>query len=91
MPTLKDILKLICATGSAHGLTFGEQCARDMEMEIRKHWPSERVYIPPADSRVDSDRARAIVHASKHLPTSAVAERFGVSRQLIAYHVRKRR
>ena len=91
MPTLKEMLKLICETSQAQGIPFGDQCAKAMEMEIRKAWPAERIYIPPADSRRDPARGDEIRRASVTLPTGVICERFGISRQLIAYHTKKRR
>ena len=78
MPTLRDLMAIVCRHAEARGVSFGEQCARDLEAEIRRAFPAERVYIPPADSRKDPGRAEAIRQAAKRLPTGVVAERFGV-------------
>lgn len=91
MPTLKDLLSLICQHSAEHGGSFGQECAREMERIIRQNWPTERVYIPPNNSRIDPERGEAIRQAAKRLPTGVVAERFGISRQLVSYHLRKRR
>ncbi len=79
MPTLRDLMAIVCRHAEARGVSFGEQCARDLETEIRRAFPAERVYIPPADSRKDPGRAEAIRQAAKRLHTGAAAERFGVS------------
>ncbi len=79
MPSLRDLMALVCRHAEqAHGISLGEQCARDLERLIRQSWPAERIYIPPADSRKDPGRAEAIRQAAKRLPTGVVAERFGV-------------
>ena len=78
MPTLRDLMAIVCRHAEARGVSFGEQCARELEAEIRRAFPAERVYIPPADSRKDPCRAEAIRQAAKRLPTGVVAERFGV-------------
>jgi hypothetical protein len=68
MPTLRDLMAIVCRHAEARGVSFGEQCARDLETEIRRAFPAERVYIPPADSRKDPGRAEAIRQAAKRLP-----------------------
>ena len=84
MPSLRDMLDLVCRLAEQqHGVSIGEQCARDLEVMIRKTWPSERVYIAPPDSRKDPARAAAIRQAAKRLPTGVVAERFGVSKSWV--------
>jgi hypothetical protein len=47
------------------------------------------VYIPPAGSRKDPDRAAAIRQAAARLPTGVVCERFGVRRQYVARITKK--
>jgi hypothetical protein len=92
MPTLREHVQLIVTWLRENPpQSFGEQCARDMEMMIRRATPAERVYIPPAGSRKDPDRAAAIRQAAARLPTGVVCERHGVSRQLVAYHLKKRK
>ena len=83
MPTLREVLRFICVTSEAQGVTFGEKCARQIEIEIRKEWPAERVYIPPADSRKDPGRTEDIRKAAKRLPNGDVAIRYGVSRNWV--------
>lgn len=90
VPALRELLEMICAQAAGRGVSIGEQCAREMEAEIRRRWPAERVYISPPDSRKDPARAEAIRQAAKRLPTGVVAERFGVSRQLVSHHLKKR-
>jgi hypothetical protein len=84
MPTLREIMVVICRHAEAkHGVSIGEQCARELEAMIRQSWPGERVYIAPPDSRRDPDRADKIREAAKRLPTGVTAERFGVSRSYV--------
>ncbi|MCU0810130.1 MAG: helix-turn-helix domain-containing protein [Thiobacillaceae bacterium] len=84
MPTLREILVVICRHAEAHhDGSIGEQCAREWEAMIRKSWPGERVYIAPPDSRRDPERAEKIREAAKRLPTGVTAERFGVSRSYV--------
>lgn len=83
MPALRELMEFLCRQAEARGVSFGERCAREMEAEIRKRWPYERVYIPPADSRKDPERAAAIRAAAARLPTKVVTERFGVHRTTV--------
>ena len=90
MPSLRDMLDLVCRLAEQqHGVSIGEQCARDLEVMIRKTWPSERVYIAPPDSRKDPARADAMRRAAARLPTGVAAERFGVSKQYIHKIIKK--
>lgn len=89
MPTLREMLKFICAASEAQGIPFGDQCAKQMEMEIRKAWPAERVYIPPANSRKDSARAEDIRKAAERLPSTVVAARYGVHRSTVYRQLKK--
>jgi hypothetical protein len=91
MPTLRDLMTLVCRHAEARGLSFGEQCARDLEQLIRRELGGERIYVQPANSRKDPARAEAIRAAARTLPTGVVSERYGVSRQLIHYHTTKKR
>ena len=81
MPTLRDLMNLVCRHAEARGLSFGQECARELELLIRREMPGERIYVSPADSRKDPSRADAIRQAAARLPTGVVAQRFGVSRQ----------
>jgi hypothetical protein len=90
MPTLKNLLDLIQQHSTTKGIAFSDDFAREMEMEIRKRWPSEHVYIPQADSRKDPARGELIRQLAARLPTSVIAEHYGISRQLVSYHTRKR-
>jgi DNA-binding transcriptional regulator LsrR (DeoR family) len=91
MPTLRDLMSMICAHAEqAHGISLGEQCARDLERLIRQSFPAERVYIPPANSPHDPARTEAIRQAAARLPTGVVAQRFGISRQAVYKLARKK-
>lgn len=91
MPTLREQLDLIIDWLQHNPReSYGQECARELELMIRKRWPAERVYIIPPQSRKDPARSEAIRQAAKRLPTGVVKERFGVSRQLVSYHAKKR-
>ena len=91
MPTLKEMLQLICQASAERGIPFGDQCALEMEVIIRKTWPAERVYIAPATSQKSAGRADAIRKAAERLPTGVVAERYGVTRRYVGMLVQKRK
>lgn len=91
MASLRDELEIIMAwLNEKHPqASFGEQCARDLEMLIRQRMGGDRIYVMPPGSRKDPDRAEAMREAAKKLPTGVVTQRFGVSRQLLSYHTKK--
>ena len=90
MPSLREILVAICRHAEqTHGISIGDQCTRELEAMIRQSWPAERIYIQPPNSRKDGERSAAIRAAAAKLPTGVVCQRFGVSRQLVAHHVKK--
>lgn len=70
MPTLTRFLKFL----AEHG-----ELPPDITDRVRREFPGERMYIPPADSRRDPERKEAIRNAAAKLPTRVVAERHGVS------------
>jgi DNA-binding transcriptional regulator LsrR (DeoR family) len=88
MPTLREFLDFIIEATAEQG-GFTEQVAAVVELEARKRFPSERIYITPASSRKDPSRREAIAAAARKLPTGIVSERLGISRQLVAYHLKK--
>ena len=90
MPTLKNLLDFISQHSTDQGIQFRAGFTREMEQAIRKAWPAERVYIPPANSRRDPARTEEIRNAARTLPTSVVAERFGVSRRWVNMATRKK-
>lgn len=84
MATLREQLGLVLGWLQQHPQqSYGEQCARELELFIRQIMGGERVYVPPPGSRKDGERAEAIREAAKRLPTGMVCERFGVSRQYV--------
>lgn len=90
MPTLREMMRFMCRYAEQCGHCFSEDLALELEKQLRRQYPAERVYIPPADSRKDPERAEAIRKAAKTLPTSVVAERYGVSRRWVAMATRKK-
>lgn len=91
MATLHEMLEFVRRCAAESGQCISEELARDLEKRIRQQWPSERIYISPVHSRMDPARGEAIRQAAKHLPTSVIVARYGISRQLVAYHTRKRK
>lgn len=83
MPTLREILAFCCRVAEQGGHSFSEDLANELERQLRRQYPAERVYIAPADSRKDPARAEAIRQAARRLPTGVVAARYGVSRQAV--------
>lgn len=57
--------------------------------EMRRSFPGEKIYLQPLESQHNAERAAKIREAAKQLPTGVVCERFGVSRQLVHYHIKK--
>lgn len=90
MPTLRELMAFLCDCAAQSGHSFSEDLAGELERQIRRQYPSERVYIPPADSRKDPSQAEAIRKAAARLPTGVVAQRFGVSRQYVNRIYKKR-
>lgn len=84
MPTLRELMSFVCKFTDKTGRGIDQEFAVDLEREIRKAWPAERVYIPPANSRKDPARAEEIRKAAAKLPTGVVAQRLGVSRSYVA-------
>lgn len=77
MPSLRALLHLVADQAGQGGVALPADLLDAIEGEVRAAYPSERVYIPPPDSRKDPARTAAIRSAARHLPTSFVAERFG--------------
>ena len=77
---LHDLIKFMRQHAADHGHPIDPRAWAEIEQAVRRAHPAERVYIPPADSKKDPARADAIREAAITLPTSVVAERFGVTR-----------
>lgn len=91
MPSLNDLLKFVCDCAAQSGHSFSEEVATELEKQIRMRYGSERIYVPPPGSRKDPARGDTIRTAAQTLPTGVVVQRYGVSRQLVHYHTRKRK
>ena len=89
MPALRDLLELVCRSAETAGHRLPEPVVILIERRLREEWGSQRVYIPPLDSRKNGERTEAIRRAAARLPTGVVAERFGVSRQWVVRVVRR--
>jgi len=83
MATLKDLQDLLAKSG------ISPETVTMIITEARTAFGGDKIYFPPAGSRKDSERADAIRKAAARLPTGVVCQRFGVSRQLVAHHIKK--
>ena len=90
MPTLREVMEFMCRVAEASGREFSVDFALELEKQIQGRFAEEKIYVPALTSRKDPSRAEAIREAAKRLPTGVVAQRFGVSRQLVAYHSSKK-
>jgi len=93
MASLHDVIAFIleCAahgSGTGDG-GFTDDFCRQIERQVQGRFPGERVYVAPSGRRNDPERAQRIVEAARRLPTSIVAERFGISRSYV-HRVRKK-
>lgn len=89
MPTLREFIAFFDRLADERGESFSDEFTTILEREMRRKWPGEKIYVLPPNSRKDPARGEAIVAAAKKLPTGIVRERFGISRQLVSYHVKK--
>ena len=74
MPSLREFLDF-----AATHLDADRAQIESFEREVRIRWGSERVYLPPIDSRKDPARAEHARELAKRLPTGIVAQRTGLS------------
>jgi DNA-binding transcriptional regulator LsrR (DeoR family) len=89
MATLREIMRFMCDCAAASGHSFSDEIAEQIEQQLRAQYGGDRVYIPPANSRKDPARGEAIRQAARTLPRGVVVARFGISRQLVAHHLKK--
>ena len=89
MATLREIIEFMAKVAAETDHSFSEEFASIAERAIRQHYAAERIYVVPPSSRKDPARGQAIAEAARKLPTGIVSERLGVSRQLVAYHLKK--
>lgn len=68
----------------SQGVKIESDIRRDCVEVIQKKYPSERAHITPVDSPKAPGRKQKIIEASKLLPVSVVAERYGVTRQWVS-------
>jgi hypothetical protein len=83
MATVKDLQDLLAKSGIA------PETVTLIITEARSVFGGDKIYFPPPNSRKDPERADAIRKAAARLPTGVVCQRFGVSRQLVAHHIKK--
>ncbi|MBP8214729.1 MAG: hypothetical protein KAX66_04615 [Propionivibrio sp.] len=89
MPTLREFMTRFSELLAQNGESFSESVFTQVENQMRRDFPAERIYIPPAGSRKDPARRENIAELSRRLPAGIVRERLGVSRQLVSYHIKK--
>lgn len=89
MATLHELLSLVYRHAEEAGQALPSELQQTIEDEIRSTWPTQRVYVPPINSRKDPSKSTAIRKASKQLPTRVVAERYGVSKSWVHRLVKK--
>lgn len=89
MPTLHEMIDFICQVAEGAGREFSMDFAIELEKQLQQRFATEKIYVPPPNSRKNPARSEAIREAAKRLPTGVVAQRFGVSRQLVSYHTKK--
>lgn len=79
MPTLREMMRFLCRCAEQSGHSFSEDLAVELEKQLMKEYPMEKVYIP----RPDNSKKAAIVEAAKRLPSGVVAQRYGVTRSWV--------
>ncbi|HMY98112.1 MAG TPA: hypothetical protein PLU79_00545 [Burkholderiaceae bacterium] len=89
MPSLHDIIGFMARVASEAGHSFSEDLAGELEKQIRRAYPGERIYIAPSTSRKDPARGQQIAELARRLTTGVVAERMGVSRSYVHRIVKK--
>lgn len=89
MATLREIMKFMCDCAANSGHSFPADVLSQIEKQLRVNYGGDRVYIPPSNSRKDPARGEAIRQAARTMPRGVVVARFGISRQLVAHHLKK--
>ena len=89
MATLREIMRFMCDCAADAGHSFTDEVAMQLEQQLRSQYGGTQVYIPEANSSKDLNRGEIIRKAAKTLPRGVICARFGVSRQLVAHHLKK--
>jgi hypothetical protein len=84
--TLRELMQFVVECAEQTGHSLSADCAEQIERQIAKTFPAEKVYIP----RPDASKKIAIAEAAKRLPTDVVASRYGVTRSWVHKVVRKK-
>ena len=91
MATLRDLIACVEAVARERHGELGADLLIEIERQIRQRFSTERIYVPPLNSRNDPARTDAIREAARQLPTEVVARRFGVSRQWVGQVVKRKK
>jgi hypothetical protein len=83
VPGLREILQAVARSAEAAGCPLPTEVLARAEVMVRSAWPSQRIYIPPAEGGRDVQRTEQIRTAAQRLPARVVAERFGVSERWV--------
>ena len=89
MATLREIIEFLGKVAVETNHSFSKEFAAVAERAIQERYAAERIYVIPPNSKRDPKRGEAIAEAARKLPTGIVSKRLGVSRQLVAYHLKK--
>ena len=91
MATLREIMNFMLKVAQETDHSFSEEFAAIAEKAIRERYAGDRIYTPPLNSQRDPARREAIAQLARTLPTGIVSERLGVTRQVVAYHLKKKK
>lgn len=89
MPSLGEFVGMMRQCAEQHGVSLPEQYLSEIQDRARSTWPGERIYLIPKNGRRDPERSVKIVELSRHSPCAVISDRLGISRQLVAYHLKK--
>lgn len=90
MATLREVMSFIREVAVGRGVSIDGDLLVEIEREIQMRFSSDRIYVPPPNSRKDPARTEAIREAARRLPTKVVAERFGVTRQWVGQVIKRK-
>lgn len=79
MPNFCLVAEEMFAFLAEQGVAINEDLRQDAIEVIQRRYPTERAHIAPIDSKKNPARKLKILEASKRLPASVVAERYGVT------------
>lgn len=77
--TLRELLRFVCAIAEQRGHGLPHDLASEIEMHVIRRYQGERLYI----RLPDESAKQKILAIDRHMHTSAISERLGVSRQWV--------